>query len=81
MTDENRNHHNSEHNRPQMIANVDPFVVQTLQSITGSNVVIETTRGNVRGSISDVKPDHVVIQAHHASFFVRIQEIVWIMPV
>lgn len=80
MTDD-RNHHNSKHNRPQMIANVDPFVVQTLQSITGSNVVIETTRGNVRGSISDVKPDHVVIQAHNAFFFVRIQEIVWIMPV
>ncbi|TWI59245.1 YuzF family protein [Halalkalibacter nanhaiisediminis] len=78
---DDRNHYNSEHNRPQMIANVDPFVVQTLQSITGSNVVIETTRGNVRGSISDVKPDHVVIQAHNASFFVRIQEIVWIMPV
>ncbi|GAE35757.1 YuzF family protein [Halalkalibacter akibai] len=74
----NVNH--GEHNRPQMISTVDPFVVQTLQSLMGKHTVIETTRGSVRGTVCDVKPDHVVIEAHHTSFFVRIQEIVWIMP-
>ncbi|WP_226536392.1 DUF2642 domain-containing protein [Fictibacillus halophilus] len=26
------------------------------------------------------KPDHVVIQEHDSTFFVRLREIVWIMP-
>ncbi|WP_100372958.1 YuzF family protein [Bacillus sp. FJAT-45037] len=65
---------------PQMTSPVDPYVVQTLQSITGNSVVIETTRGNVQGTITDVKPDHVVIESNDSSFFVRIQQIVWIMP-
>ncbi|GAE30912.1 YuzF family protein [Halalkalibacter hemicellulosilyticus] len=68
-------------NRPQLVSMVDPFVVQTLQSIVQSTVVIETTRGNLRGTLLDVKPDHVVIQVgNQSSFFVRIQEIVWVMP-
>lgn len=75
-----QNVNQAEHNRPQMISAVDPFVVQTLQSVLGNHVVIETTRGSVRGTVCDVKPDHVVIEAHHTTFFVRIQEIVWIMP-
>jgi FKBP-type peptidyl-prolyl cis-trans isomerase 2 len=65
---------------PQMISSVDPYVVQTLQSVMGADVVIETTRGNVRGTVSDVKPDHVVIDSSSSTFFVRIQQIVWIMP-
>ncbi|ARK30809.1 YuzF family protein [Halalkalibacter krulwichiae] len=66
--------------RPQMISSVDPFVFQTLQSVMGCHIVIQTTKGIVRGTVTDVKPDHVVISAHHHTFFVRIQEIVWIMP-
>jgi FKBP-type peptidyl-prolyl cis-trans isomerase 2 len=65
---------------PQMISSVDPYVVQTLQSVMGADVVIETTRGNVRGTVADVKPDHVVIDSSTSTFFVRIQQIVWIMP-
>ncbi|WP_100404199.1 YuzF family protein [Bacillus solitudinis] len=66
-------------NRPKMVANVDPFIVQTLQTIKGSKVVVETSRGSVRGTLADVKPDYILLEASNASFFVRIQEIVWIM--
>ncbi len=58
----------------------DPFVVHTLQSMIGNRVVVQTTKGSVRGKVADVKPDHAVIQTGEASFFIRIQEIVWIMP-
>ncbi|WP_017727505.1 YuzF family protein [Halalkalibacterium ligniniphilum] len=68
-------------NRPQMRSWVDPFFIQALQSVGGSEVIIETSRGNIRGAVADVKPDHVVMQVEQSMFFIRIQEIVWMMPV
>ncbi|MEC2303206.1 DUF2642 domain-containing protein, partial [Bacillus cereus] len=40
---------------------------------------IETVRGNVRGKLKDVKPDHLLIE-YTVPYIVRIQQIVWIMP-
>lgn len=65
----------------QYVTSYDPFVVETLQSIQGAKVVVQTTKGSVRGEIADVKPDHIVIQTENTSFFIRIQEIVWVMPI
>ncbi len=59
---------------------IDPYVIQTLQSVMGREVVIETVRGSIRGVICDVKPDHVVLQASDSYFFVRIQQVIWVMP-
>jgi hypothetical protein len=61
---------------------VDPYVVEVLRTIIGQSVVIETVRGNLQGIISDVKPDHVVVKSYDNGtvFFVRIQQIVHIMP-
>ncbi|MDQ0254873.1 hypothetical protein J2S74_002255 [Evansella vedderi] len=58
----------------------DPFLVQTLQSILGKSIVVETSKGSIRGKLADVKPDHICLQSKEASFFIRIQEIVWVMP-
>ncbi|MBU9721033.1 MULTISPECIES: YuzF family protein [Bacillaceae] len=58
----------------------DPFVYQTLQSVLGRHVVVETSKGSIRGKLADVKPDHVTIQTKEATFFIRTQEIVWVMP-
>ncbi|EOD00848.1 DUF2642 domain-containing protein [Caldisalinibacter kiritimatiensis] len=66
---------------PYQVSCVDPYVVQTLMSIVGSNAVIKTSDCSIYGRINDVKPDHVVVQAHgDETFFIRIQEIVYIMP-
>lgn len=65
---------------PHMVTLVDPYVFETLQSVKGKEVVIETVRGSIRGKVKDVKVDHVVIQAKDSAFFVRLQQIVWIMP-
>ncbi|MCG3085093.1 YuzF family protein [Anoxybacillus kestanbolensis] len=46
----------------------------------GKEVVIETVRGNVHGTVEDVKPDHIVLKSNDTLFLVRIQQIVWIMP-
>jgi len=64
----------------KFMALYDPYVVQTLETVQGSNVVVQTCQGSIRGQLSDVKPDHVVIQSDGASFFIRIQQIIWIMP-
>ncbi|MCD8508845.1 MAG: YuzF family protein [Bacillus sp. (in: Bacteria)] len=58
----------------------DPFLVQTLQSLLGRMVTVETSKGTVRGKLADVKPDHICVQTKDAQFLIRIQEIVWVMP-
>ncbi len=70
------------HQMPQaiMVYPIDPYVVETLMSVKGKQVVIETTRGGISGCVMDVKPDHVVLDTRGRKFFVRICEIVWIMP-
>jgi hypothetical protein len=65
---------------PKMVSVVDPYVYEALQSVRGKYVVVQTTHGNVRGTVKDVKLDHVVIMERDKPFFVRIQQIVWIMP-
>ncbi|GAA0371173.1 YuzF family protein [Bacillus horti] len=65
---------------PELISSIDPYVYQALQSLKGKKVVVETVRGSVRGNVQDVKPDHVVVQAHGSSFYIRTAQIVWVMP-
>lgn len=79
------NQMNSKHQMHQMpqcivVYPVDAYVVETLKSVIGKQVVLETTRGGISGCIADVKPDHVVLDTSHRNFFIRISEIVWIMP-
>ncbi|MCC3379972.1 DUF2642 domain-containing protein [Paenibacillus farraposensis] len=59
---------------------VDPCVVEALRAATGKYVVLETTRGRIEGCVLDCKPDHVVLDVFGKKFFVRICEIVWIVP-
>lgn len=59
---------------------VNPYVVETLMSVKGKCVIIETTRGRIEGTVAGVKPDHVILQLHEKTAFIRIAEIVWIMP-
>ncbi|WP_270182681.1 YuzF family protein [Alkalihalobacillus sp. CinArs1] len=65
---------------PTLTSLVDPYVYETLQSITGSMVTVETTRGSLRGVLQTVMPDHIVVQVKQTPFFIRIQQIVWVFP-
>ncbi|MGD6817353.1 YuzF family protein [Metabacillus sp. 84] len=66
---------------PQMITIIDPYVYQTLQTVIGKDLVIQTVRDTTRGKLTDVKPDHIVLKTNGDSiFFIRIQQIVSIMP-
>ena len=64
------------------IAIIDPYVYETLKTVKGQSVVVETVRGNLQGILVDVKPDHIIVKPHGngTTFFVRIQQIVYIMP-
>lgn len=67
-------------NGPMQIIVLEPFVYEALRSLIGKRAVLDTTRGSVSGMVVDAKLDHVVIQEHDSTFFVRLREIVWIMP-
>ncbi|WBW98981.1 YuzF family protein [Oceanirhabdus sp. W0125-5] len=62
---------------------VEPYFVETLEKIIGESVVIETIRGNLQGILADVKPDHVVVKSYDGDteFYLRIQQIVHVMPI
>lgn len=66
-------------NGPMQVIAIEPFVYEALRSLKGKRAVLDTTRGSVSGMVVDAKPD-VVIQEYDSTFFVRIREIVWIMP-
>jgi hypothetical protein len=76
-----RNHHYQQGAmQHQMVMLYDPYVVEALKSVMGKELVVETSRGSIRGELTDVKPDHIVLSTNDTSFFIRIQEIIWIMP-
>ena len=62
---------------------VDPYVVQTLQTVIGERILVDTLRGAIQGTLVDVKPDHIVLKEREDDqpVFVRIQQIVFIMPI
>lgn len=64
--------------KQNMVSMPNPYVYQTLQSVIGKQVVIETVRGNIRGKLKNVKPDHLLIEVT-VPYIVRIQQIVWII--
>ncbi|WP_345241080.1 YuzF family protein [Pontibacillus salipaludis] len=65
---------------PQYQTLIDPFVIQRLQSVVGKELIVETTKDTTRGTLTEVQPDHIVLQIGDSTFFVRIQQIVSIMP-
>jgi hypothetical protein len=71
-------------NRQQIVYTTltEPFVVEALRMIVGRSVVIETVRGNLQGILEDVKLDHVVVRSYDKDtvFYVRLQQIVHVMP-
>ncbi|MDF2614124.1 MAG: hypothetical protein K0S71_1910 [Clostridia bacterium] len=60
----------------------EPFFAETLKKAVGQSVVIETVRGNLQGILTDVKMDHVVVKSYDSDtvFYVRVQQIVHVMP-
>ncbi|WP_245237676.1 YuzF family protein [Paenibacillus ihuae] len=67
-------------NQPIQVVVVEPYVYAAVSSLIGKRVVLDTVRGSVSGMVVDAKPDHVVIQERDSTFFVRLCEVVWIMP-
>lgn len=58
----------------------DPYVYQTLQTVVGKPIVVQTARGSVRGTLTTVQPDHIVVEMGGNSFFIRTQQIIWVVP-
>ncbi|KAA0965024.1 DUF2642 domain-containing protein [Sporosarcina sp. ANT_H38] len=69
---------NGEQSEVKMVSVFDPYFYQTLLSFRLKNVVIQTTKNPIQGSLLTVMPDHVVIEVSNTPFYVRIQEIIWV---
>ncbi|MGM0792768.1 MAG: YuzF family protein [Bacillota bacterium] len=65
---------------PAPVFHFDPYVYQTLQIVLGRNLVVETVKDTLRGRLMDVKPDHIAVKSGDEIFFIRIAQIVTIMP-
>lgn len=70
----------TQENQPKFQTLVDPYVVETLKTVVGQELIIQTTKDTFRGVLKNVKPDHIMIMAGNTPFFIRIQQIVSIMP-
>ncbi len=65
---------------PGMASHVELYVYHTLQCLIGRQIAVQTVTGSVRGVLVHVLPDHVVVQVSGTPFFIRTQQIVWVMP-
>ncbi|ABO68340.1 MULTISPECIES: YuzF family protein [Geobacillus] len=61
---------------PQLVSLIDPYVYHALQSLLGQQVVVETTRNSLLGTLRDVKPDHLVLTAHQKVYYIRLAQVV-----
>lgn len=66
---------------PEMITPVEPSWLKRLSSVTGMDVVVETTRNSLYGRLLEVEHDHIVLQIGHSVTFIRSQQIISLMPV
>ncbi|MBE1554522.1 YuzF family protein [Sporosarcina limicola] len=69
---------NGQQSEVKMVSAFDPYFYQTLLSFRSKNIVINTTKNPIQGSLITVMPDHVVIEVSGTPFYVRVQEIVWV---
>ncbi|KAB2952916.1 DUF2642 domain-containing protein [Heliorestis acidaminivorans] len=70
-----------ESKRPMQVVVVEPYVYRALHSFMSKRILVETSRGTVNGIVVDIKPDHVVVQDRDSTFFVRLREVIWVMPI
>ncbi|MET3659699.1 YuzF family protein [Sporosarcina psychrophila] len=69
---------NGQQSEIKTVSVFDPYFYQTLLSFRLKNIVIQTTKNPIQGSLLTVMPDHVVIEVSNTPFYVRIQEIIWV---
>ncbi|MGM7636617.1 YuzF family protein [Bacillus sp. Hm123] len=65
---------------PSFASHIDPYVYQMFQGVTGTELVVQTTQGTVSGRLKTVMPDHIVVESGGSPFYIRIQQIVWVIP-
>ncbi|KMK75960.1 YuzF family protein [Alkalihalobacillus pseudalcaliphilus] len=59
----------------------DPYVYQNLSNLENSTIGVQTTQGSVRGQLTHVYPDHIIVEMGDTPFYIRTQEIIWFFPV
>lgn len=65
----------------EYVSNYDPYVYQTLTSIIGKEIVVQLSNNSVvKGVLTQVLPDHIVVETNKTPFFIRTQQIIWISP-
>lgn len=58
----------------------DPYVYQALTQLQNQSIAVQTTHGSVRGVLTMVMPDHIVVQMGGTPFYIRTEQIIWVNP-
>lgn len=58
----------------------DPYVYQALTQLQNQSIAVQTARGSVRGVLSIVMPDHIVVHMGGSPFYIRTEQIIWFHP-
>ena len=63
----------------EYVSAYDPYVYQTLTSVVGEKIIVQVTNNSVvKGVLTKVLPDHIVVEKNETPFFVRTQQIIWV---
>ncbi|MCM3601890.1 YuzF family protein [Robertmurraya korlensis] len=65
---------------PSFVSHIDSYVYHAFQGIIGRMVAVQTVRGTVTGLLKSVMPDHIVVESGGSPFFIRTQQIIWVIP-
>lgn len=58
----------------------DPYVYQALTQLQNQSIAVQTTHGSVRGVLTMVMPDHIVVNMGGSPFYIRTEQIIWVQP-
>ena len=58
----------------------DSYLYHALLAYLHQPITVETTRGSVRGTLHHVAPDHIVVEMGGNCFFIRMEQMIWLVP-
>lgn len=68
------------HQTPSFVSSIDTYLYQSLQGLLQSTIVVQTTKGTVTGHLTTVMPDHIIVESGGSPYFIRTEQIVWVIP-
>lgn len=62
----------------EFVSSFEPYFYHLLQTLSGKQVAVQTSKSTIQGHIAMVAPDHIVVEVSGSPFYIRMKEIVWV---